>query len=169
MIRQFLRSARALVSAARSTIEISATVTAMALAAAVVPPMTGGRHVMATRHASAGAAAFTRLSAVPSHNGIYRASLIPSSDGGGGRDTGVWVVEVRTSRGTPVDHATLAVERWIPDDERVAAIPARVTSSLGNGRYRVEGLRLDGRGWWNVRLAVAASGGTDSLAFNLVR
>ena len=37
------------------------------------------------------------------------------------------------------------------------------------GRYRVEGHRLDRHGWWNVRLAVAASAVTDSLAFNRIR
>jgi len=33
------------------------------------------------------------------------------------------------------------------------------------GHYRVDGLRFDRRGWWNVRLNIAVPGGTDSLAF----
>ena len=169
MVRQLLRSKRPLLSVARSNIELSATVAAMAVAAAVVPPKTGGRHVTAAASTSSTTTAFSRRSSVPSHNGVYRASLISQSDERRGRDAGAWTVEVRTASGTPVEHATLAVESWMPDHERSAAAAARVTGSLGDGRYRVEGLRLDARGWWNVRLTVAAPAGTDSLAFNVVR
>ena len=160
MVQQFLKSKRPLLSVARSHIEISATVAAMAVAVAVVPPMTAGRHATA---------AFSRLSSVPSHNGIYRASLTPSSAEDRAGDAAVWTVEVRTANGTPVERAMLALDSWMPDHERLNANSARVTGYLGDGRYRVEGLRLDGRGWWNVRLTVAAQAGTDSLAFNLVR
>ena len=78
-------------------------------------------------------------------------------------------MRVETANGAPVADATLALEGWMPDDTAAHAPPARVTGYLGDGRYRVEGARFDRRGWWNVRLQIAAAGGTDSLAFNLVR
>ena len=169
MARQLLRSKRPLLSVARSNIEIAATVGAMAVAAAVAPPMTRGHHVTAARVATPATAAFSRTSSIPSHNGVYRASLVPLPEVRHGRDGDVWTVEVRAANGDPVADATLALESWMPDHERMGATAARVTGSLGDGRYRVEGLRLDRRGWWNVRLVVAASAGTDSLAFNMVR
>jgi hypothetical protein len=168
MTGQFVRSTRPLLSVARSNIELSATLAAMAVGAAIVPPMTGGRHVTAAHRASDQTPVFSRLSEVPSHNGIYRASLLPSPEGRR-RGSDVWVVEIRTMRDAPVEGATLAVESWMPDDARSRATTARVTTYLGEGRYRVEGLRLDGRGWRNVRLGVVAPNGTDSLAFNLIR
>jgi hypothetical protein len=152
----------------RGNIEISATLAAMAVGAVVVPPKTAGRHVSAAAPTTE-TAAFSRLSSIPSHNGVYRASLIPSPSEIDGSDQSLWTVEVRTAQGTPVDRARLAIESWMPDHERLGATAARVTAYLGDGRYRVEGLRLDRRGWWNVRLTVAAPSATDSLAFNVVR
>jgi hypothetical protein len=56
-----------------------------------------------------------------------------------------------------------------PVFSRLSAIPSHNGLYRGDGRYRVEGLRVDRRRWWNVRLNVVAPGGADSLAFNLVR
>jgi hypothetical protein len=57
----------------------------------------------------------------------------------------------------------------MPDDAGGVFTHARVTGYLGQGRYRVDGLRFDRRGWWNVKLEIASSSGTDSLAFNVIR
>lgn len=72
------------------------------------------------------------------------------------------------SNGTGGARGARAGESWMPDHERMGATPARVTGYLGGGRYRVEGLRRDGCSWCNVRLTVASSSATDSLAFNTV-
>lgn len=148
---------------ARWMIEVSATLAAMGVAIAVVTPIAGADDNAAAHRERATTAAFARLSAIPSHNGIYRASLARSID------PSVWTVNVQTAAGTGVGDATLALESWMPDDDRLAPTRLRVTQNLGGGRYRVEGLRFDRRGWWNVKLQVSAPNGTDSLAFNLVR
>jgi hypothetical protein len=114
-------------------------------------------------------AAFSRLSAISSHNGAYRASLVPPAHAADRSGSAEWTVEVQTNNGAPVDGATLALESWMPDDDHVIATRPRVTANLGGGRYRVDGIELDRRGWWNIKLQIVAAGGTDSLAFNLVR
>jgi hypothetical protein len=152
---------------ARWTIELSAVIGAMGAAVAVVPPIAGdsaAAHL--TRATTTGS---SRLSAIPSHNGVYQASLVAPFDPTDRYGSHIWTVEIRTAAGAPVDDAVLALESWTPDDDRVPATRPRVTAHLGDGRYRVEGLRFERRGWWNVRLQIAAAGGTDSLAFNLVR
>ena len=121
------------------------------------------------RSTRARTAEFSRLADIPSHNGVYRASLVPSSDPAGQLESRVWTIAVETAIGAPVEDATLALETWMPDDDAAHATRPRVTGYLGDGRYRVEGVRFDQRGWWNVRLEIVAPGGTDSLAFNLVR
>src|SRR5215217_1972992 len=113
------------------------------------------------RSGDASAVAFSRLTNIPSHNGVYRASMIASANG-------PWTIEVQTATGMPVPSASLALDGWMPDEERGIAMRPRVTE-LAHGRYRVDGLRLDRHGWWNVKLAISAAAGTDSLAFNLVR
>jgi hypothetical protein len=118
---------------------------------------------------SGAAATFSRLSDIPSHNGAYRASMILARDSASRHRAASWTVEVRTATGAPVGNAALSLESWMPDDDRVSTVRPRVTSYAGDGRYRIEGLRFDRHGWWNVRLQISAAGGTDSLAFNLIR
>jgi hypothetical protein len=108
------------------------------------------------------------LTDVPSHNGAYRASMTPSSGAIRGNYSLTWTLDIRTAAGAPVESASLALEGWMPDNETAGVIRPRTPAGLGDGRYRVEGLRFDSRGWWNVRLRISAAGVTDSLAFNLV-
>jgi hypothetical protein len=148
-----------------------ALVVAMAMSAAVVVAwaITGvGAHSRA-RTDSGAATAWSRLSDITSHNARYQASLIALRDRGDSLDPMAWTVAVRTASGVPVEGAALRLEGWMPDDAGGVLTHPRVTGYLGQGRYRVEGLRFDRRGWWNVKLAIASSSGTDSLAFNVLR
>jgi hypothetical protein len=56
----------------------------------------------------------------------------------------------------------------MPDDETMSVARPRAIAEIGAGFYRVEGLRFDSRGWWNLKLQISAEGMTDSLAFNVV-
>jgi hypothetical protein len=76
-------------------------------------------------------------------------------------------VEIRTAANAPVEGALLALESWMPDDETMSVAHPRGIAELGRGVYRVDGLRFDSRGWWNLRLRISAAGVTDSLAFNV--
>ena len=97
---------------------------------------------------------------IPSHNGVYRASMSPS-DGG-------WTVQVRTANGAVADGAAITLEGWMPDDSSVVPVRADV-EPRGGGEYRVDGMQLQHAGWWNVRVLIATASRTDSLAFNFVR
>jgi hypothetical protein len=114
------------------------------------------------------APAVALLSDIPSHDRAYRASMIASPDAIALDRRLTWTVEVRTASGAPVQGAALALESWMPDDSTAGMAHPRATWELGGGRYRVEGLRLNRRGWWNVKLRISSAAGTDSLAFNLV-
>jgi hypothetical protein len=118
--------------------------------------------------ATAAPAVVARLADISSHDGLYRATMV-LPPGPIGRDRPLAsTLEVRTARGAPVEGAALALESWMPDDTTVVAPRPRATAELGGGRYRIEGLRFDREGWWNVRLRISGAAGTDSLAFNLV-
>ena len=108
------------------------------------------------------------LSDIPSHNRVYRASMTPSPDPIELNRSLTLTVEIRTAADAPVDGALLALESWMPDNESASVVRPRAIASLGGGLYRIEGLHFDVRGWWNLRLQIAAAGMTDSLAFNLV-
>jgi len=170
---QPLQSNRAPARRVRWTLDISIMMAVMGFAAASVTATAGdgaSAHTAHTAHtAGATTVAFSRLSAIPSHNGIYRASLVPLQKRGRTSEARTWTVELQTATGLPVENATLALESWMPDDDGVPTTRPRVTGYLGQGRYRVDGLGFTGHGWWNVRLQIEASVGNDSLAFNLVR
>ena len=110
---------------------------------------------------------FSRIADVPSHNERYVASLVPSSTPPHLGQPLELTLVIRNAAGISQEHASLLVESWMPDDS-ASGSRSYATRELGAGRYRVEGLRFDRQGWWNVRLRVAAAGATDSLAFNLV-
>ena len=109
----------------------------------------------------------TRLANIPSHNRVYRASLLPTAGAVLLHRDLRWPVEVRTAAGQFVEGAALDVECWMPDEPTVPTVRPRAVAVTGGG-YRIEGLRFDRRGWWNVRLRINSPAGTDSLAFNIV-
>ena len=121
-----------------------------------------------TARAASVTPAVALLSDIPSHNRAYRASMIPLPDPLERNRSLTWTIEIRTAADGPVEGASLALESWMPDDESVSVARPRVIAELGGGFYRVEGLRFDSHGWWNLRLQISDAGMTDSLAFNLI-
>lgn len=100
-----------------------------------------------------------QLANVPSHNRLYRASLLPSRD--------EWKLRVETSNHEPVSGASLVMQAWMPEQPAQNEYRPRLIAD-GEGVYRVEGLGLDRPGWWNMKLEVTNAGKTDSLAFNII-
>lgn len=100
-----------------------------------------------------------QLDNVPSHNRRYRATLLPSRD--------EWRLRLETPDNVPVSGAALVMQAWMPEAQTLNAYRTRVVAD-GDGTYRVEGLRFDRSGWWNMKLTVTHAGITDSLAFNLI-
>ncbi|MEA2490035.1 MAG: hypothetical protein QOH21_1827 [Acidobacteriota bacterium] len=76
-------------------------------------------------------------------------------------------VEIRDSAGRPVDGATIDVDGGMPQHGHGLPTKPRVTRSLGDGRYEIEGLRFNMGGWWELRLAVDSPAGADRVIFNL--
>lgn len=102
-----------------------------------------------------------RLTDVPSHNRLYRASLALTSDS-------AWVLRLRSASGAPVRNARIAVDAWMPEQESAAHAAPTAADYVGGGVYRVRPVVLDRAGWWNISVHVSAGSRTDSLAFNVI-
>ena len=77
-------------------------------------------------------------------------------------------VSIHDITGRPVDNATIEIDGGMPQHGHGLPTKPRVTRSLGDGRYEIEGVRFNMGGWWELRLAItSASAGTDSVTFNL--
>ena len=116
--------------------------------------------------ASAGAdapAALARTSA----DGLYRVELRNLPEPVPLNRMHEWVVHVEAADGTPVTGASIAMDGGMPIHDHGLPTAPRVTAELGNGDYRLEGVRFQMPGHWVVELAIDAAPGVDSVAFDL--
>ena len=78
-----------------------------------------------------------------------------------------WTVHVETVDGAPVTGASIAMDGGMPIHDHGLPTAPRVTAELGDGDYRLEGVRFQMPGHWVVELAIDAAPGTDSVTFDL--
>jgi hypothetical protein len=80
-----------------------------------------------------------------------------------------WTLTVESADGTSIDNAAVAVVGGgMPDHGHGLPTRPEVTTNLGGGNYRVEGVRFQMGGWWEITFQIDANGITDSVTFNLV-
>lgn len=79
-----------------------------------------------------------------------------------------WIATVATPDGKPVDNAKIAVDGGMPQHGHGLPTAPEMTAALGQGRYRIEGVKFNMGGWWVIRLTVTAGEKTDTVEFNLV-
>jgi len=77
-----------------------------------------------------------------------------------------WILHI-TSDGEPVTGASLAVSGGMPAHDHGMPTRPRVTAELGNGHYRLEGMRFHMGGDWEVSIEIKASGKSDTVVVTL--
>ena len=76
-------------------------------------------------------------------------------------------VIVRDADGQAIDEARISIDGGMPQHGHGLPTRPRVTRSLGQGLYEIEGLRFNMGGWWEFKLAISGSRGEDTVTFNL--
>ena len=76
-------------------------------------------------------------------------------------------LRLEDAEGNALDGATIAVDGGMPQHGHGLPTQPRVTRSLGDGRYQVDGVRFNMGGWWELKFRVATPAGTDSVTFNI--
>ena len=79
-----------------------------------------------------------------------------------------WTLHLETADGEAVDDAKIAVYGGMPVHRHGFPTAPRVTQGLGNGDYRVEGLKFSMAGHWEVWLNIRSGGQTDKAVINVV-
>ena len=100
--------------------------------------------------------------------GLYKVSVEPEN---GTVEQGAihsWILTVTTPQGTVVEDAVVAVDGGMPQHGHGLPTEPRVTEYLGEGHYRVEGVRFNMGGWWELKFAISAPPGDDTVVFNIV-
>ncbi len=103
----------------------------------------------------------------PSAGGLYQVAIAPEKEP---IEQGVlhnWVVTVRTASGAPVSDATVTVDGGMPEHGHGLPTTPQATGHMGEGRYRIEGVRFNMSGNWVLKVGITAPAGTDSAEFNL--
>jgi hypothetical protein len=102
-----------------------------------------------------------------SETGLYRAEIRPDGDSIPKGKLQKWTLHLENAAGVPVDTAKITVAGGMPQHGHGLPTKPLVTRQLGNGDYRVEGMKFNMGGWWVVKFRVNAAAGADSLVFNL--
>ena len=76
-------------------------------------------------------------------------------------------IHIETPDGSPVEGATVAVTGGMPMHDHGLPTDPRMTSSLGNGDYLLEGMRFHMNGYWELLLTVDAGGRRDTVIIPL--
>jgi hypothetical protein len=74
---------------------------------------------------------------------------------------------VRDADGRGIDEAQISIDGGMPQHGHGLPTRPRVTRSLGDGIYEIEGVRFNMGGWWEFKLAIGGSRGADTVTFNL--
>ncbi|HEY0157610.1 MAG TPA: FixH family protein [Thermoanaerobaculia bacterium] len=101
-----------------------------------------------------------------SAQGLYTATLEPA-ESLRPRKMQTVRVALRDSAGRAVDGAALTVDGGMPQHGHGLPTRPRVTQSLGDGVYVIEGVRFNMGGWWELKLAIDGKAGSDQVTFNL--
>lgn len=76
-------------------------------------------------------------------------------------------VIVRDADARAIEQAQISIEGGMPQHGHGLPTRPRVTRSLGDGVYEIEGVRFNMGGWWEFKLAINGSRGQDTVTFNL--
>jgi hypothetical protein len=130
---------------------LSATILALALAACAAPPS----HLdLSLRQASA--------------QGRYLVQLEPPAAAPAINQMHSWQIKLSAPDGKPVRNARIAVDGGMPQHGHGLPTRPQVTRELAEGSYLMEGMKFSMTGWWEIKLAIQAAEGADTVVFNTV-
>jgi hypothetical protein len=75
---------------------------------------------------------------------------------------------LKTVAGAPVEGAAITISGGMPQHSHGLPTSPQATDYLGDGRYRIDGLKFTMSGWWQLRFAISAAAGSDTVVFNVV-
>ena len=76
---------------------------------------------------------------------------------------GSWTLELRHPNGKPVRGAKITVDGGMPEHNHGLPTAPTVSADLGDGRYRVEGVKFSMPGRWVLKFKITAAEGTTRL------
>lgn len=79
-----------------------------------------------------------------------------------------WTATVTDPKRRRIDDAEIILDGGMPQHGHGLPTAPAVTERLGEGRYLIEGMKFNMRGWWEIHLGIKGRAGSDRITFNLV-
>lgn len=108
-----------------------------------------------------------------SMNGLYTLSLFSNQSPVPLQKIHSWTLHVETSDGKPVENLKIYVNGGMPMHRHGFPTKPRVSEHLGNGDYRVDGIKFNMVGHWEMRFNITdknkpvGSGNKDRVVFKI--
>ena len=78
-----------------------------------------------------------------------------------------WIVHIENAAGEPVEGATIEATGGMPVHDHGLPTRPRVTSEIGGGNYRLDGIRFHMTGLWEITLLITDGDITDTVVISL--
>ncbi len=105
--------------------------------------------------------------AAPTDRGRYRVSWSSSLQPLVINRMHAWDIHVASAAGEPIEGAQIRVSGGMPQHDHGLPTAPQVTADLGQGNYRIEGMRFHMGGAWEVVIEIEAFDVEDSLTVKL--
>jgi hypothetical protein len=100
--------------------------------------------------------------------GLFVATLAPTDAAVRQGQMQSWTLTLKTPSGLPVENAAIDISGGMPQHNHGLPTSPQVTDYLGQGRYRIDGVKFTMSGWWQLRLSISSAAGSDTVVFNIV-
>jgi hypothetical protein len=104
----------------------------------------------------------------PSAQGRYVVQMEPPAAVPAINQIHAWRIKLSSPDGSPIRHAQIAVDGGMPQHGHGLPTKPQVTRELADGTYLMEGMKFSMTGWWEIKLAIQAAEGADTVVFNTV-
>lgn len=78
-----------------------------------------------------------------------------------------WILHVESADGAPIEGAKILVDGGMPEHDHGLPTKPRVTAELGDGDYRLDGMRFHMRGFWEISVTVTTDKGESVVVIPL--
>lgn len=123
--------------------------------------------LLAASAAGEGQSDFVRSQVWISQSGLFHMTYISKLDPIVINRIHSWLLHVETPDGQPVESDDITVEGGMPVHNHGLPTIPRMTQSLGNGDYLVEGMRFHMNGYWEITVTIDAGGNRDYVVITL--
>lgn len=100
-------------------------------------------------------------------DGLYQVTLGPQEGSVRINAMQKWVVEIKDSRGVAVTNARVLIDGGMRAHGHGLPTKPQITQHLGEGRYLIEGVRLNMVGEWTLMIGVELNGRRDVVTFDI--